>query len=173
MAANGGRAAKGKTQAARKAATRLSPAERRALFLQRLRASANVSRSAREAGLLTSTLYRQRGKSASFAAEWDAAVAEALDELEDILTERAKHGVEKPIFYAGESRGTMRIYSDALAMFILKARRPEIYDRVQAAAHGTADEANEIDAMAEIQRRIERLAPGAEGESNAGGDADA
>ena len=40
---------------------------------------------------------------------------------------RAFEGVERPVYYKGEQVGTWRFYSDALAMFLLKAHRPERY----------------------------------------------
>jgi hypothetical protein len=142
-----------------------SAAVRRACFLEVLRRTANVSRAAREAGLATSTLYAQRARSATFAADWDAAVAEALDALEEELVHRVRHGVEKPVFYAGQQVGSMRQYSDALAMFILKARRPEVYGRVVAeralaAEAGAGDEPSQDEARAEVLRRLARLGDG-------------
>lgn len=142
-----------------------SPAVRRACFLEVLRRTANVSRAAREAGLASSTVYAQRARSASFAAEWDAAVTEALDALEEELVQRVRHGVEKPVFYGGQQVGSVRHYSDALAMFILKARRPDVYGRViaeraLAAEQGENEEPSQQEARAEVMRRIERLREG-------------
>ncbi|WP_221795022.1 hypothetical protein [Aquisediminimonas sediminicola] len=138
-----------------------SQAIRRACFLEVLRRTANVSRAAREAGLATSTVYAQRGRSAGFAAEWDAAVTEALDALEEELVLRVRQGVEKPVFYGGQQVGSVRHYSDALAMFILKARRPDVYGRVvaerAAAEQGEGDEPSQDEARAEVLRRLARL----------------
>lgn len=149
-----------------------SPAIRRACFLEVLRRTANVSRAAREAGLATSTVYAQRGKSAGFAAEWDAAVTEALDALEEELVQRVRQGVEKPVFYGGQQVGSVRHYSDALAMFILKARRPDVYGRVvaerAAAEQGEGDEPSQDEARAEVLRRLARL--GASGDADCAGD---
>src|SRR3546814_11213736 len=54
---------------------------------------------------------------------------QALDDLEAVLLERAAHGVEKPVFYGGKQCGKVRQYSDTLAMFILRAKRPNTYGR--------------------------------------------
>ncbi|TPG19945.1 hypothetical protein EAH87_08960 [Sphingomonas koreensis] len=145
----------------RKPAARKLPsiAVRKACFLEVLRKTANVSRAAREAGLSSSTVYEHRARHASFAADWDAAVSEALDELEDALIQRAKHGVEKPVYFRGEQVGAVKSYSDALAMFILRARRPEMYARLQAAAGPSdTDEMTQEEAKAEVMRRLDRLA---------------
>jgi len=148
--------------------TRLpSIAVRKACFLDGLRRTANVSRAAREAGLSTSTVYQHRARFPGFAAEWDAAVGEALDSLEDALIERARHGVEKPVYFRGAQVGTVRTYSDALGMFILRARRPEVYARLQAAPAADADEMTQIEAKAEVIRRLDRLAAAPAGEDDA------
>jgi len=127
---------------------------RRAVFLDVLRSTANVSRAARAAGLPTSSLYRQRADSASFAAEWDAAINEAIDTVEEELIRRARDGVEKPVFYGGKQIGTMRIHSNDLLMFLAKARRPEIYNRGAAQAVQPVHEMTDEEANAELDRRL-------------------
>lgn len=140
-------------------------AARRACFLDALRQTANVSSAARIAGLASSTVYRHRANNANFAAAWDAAIAEAMDELEDVLIQRAKHGVEKPIYFRGEQVGTVRSYSDALGMFLLKARRPEIYSRMQAPA--SLADMTQDEARAEVERRLDRLGGTDDGDAQA------
>ena len=133
-----------------------SMAVRKTCFIELLRRTANVSRAAREAGLAHSTVYRQRTLSKAFAADWDNAVAEALDALEEAVLGRVRDGAPRPVFYAGEQVGTVRQYSDALAMFILKSKRPEIYNRLPQAV-SEADEMTEAEAEAEFDRRMARL----------------
>lgn len=133
-----------------------SIAVRRTCFIEMLRKTANVSRAAREAGLASSTVYRQRARSRSFAADWDNAVAEALDALEESVIQRVRDGTEKPVYYGGEQVGTVRQYSDQLAMFVLKSKRPEIYNRAPQAV-AEADEMTEAEAEAEFERRMARL----------------
>ena len=135
-----------------------SMAVRKACFLECLRRTANVSRAAREAGLSSSTVYEHRARFPGFAADWDAAVGEALDELEDVLIDRAKHGVERPVYFRGEQVGTVRTYSDTLGMFLLRARRPEVYARLQTATPADTDDMTQIEAKAEVIRRLDRLA---------------
>ncbi len=133
-----------------------SMAVRRTCFIELLRRTANVSRAAREAGLASSTVYRRRAKSKAFAADWDNAVAEALDALEESVMERVRDGVSRPIFYGGEQVGTVRQYSDQLAMFILKSKRPEIYNRLPHPV-AEAEEMTEAEAETEFDRRMARL----------------
>jgi hypothetical protein len=53
------------------------------------------------------------------------AIDEGTDVLEDEVFRRAREGVEKPVFYEGVECGTVRVYSDTLAIFLLKGRRPD------------------------------------------------
>lgn len=129
---------------------------RRAAFLKHLAKNANVSKSAKLARISTSSLYNYRARTPSFAAAWEEAMSEALDDLEQHVIERAMHGVEKPVFFGGNQIGTVRNYSDALAMFILKARRPEVYARLNADVEPDGGDADDA-ARAEVLRRIERL----------------
>lgn len=146
-------AAKGLSRGAR------VPAAQRRCFLEKLADTANVARAAREAGLERSAVYRLRVQSDSFRAAWDEAMNQALDELEAVLLERATHGVEKAVFYGGKPCGSVRHYSDALGMFILKARRPATY-----AGHGGEPDEHDFgeedpeQARAEVHTRLNRLA---------------
>lgn len=135
-----------------------SAARARSRFIEVLRQTANVSRAAREAGIPSSTLYRQRARFAAFARQWDEAMNEALDMLEEVLIERARDGVEKPVYYGGEQRGTVRVYSDTLGMFMLRAKRPEIYNRgtVSPQAPEPIEEMTEAEAKAEFERLLAR-----------------
>jgi hypothetical protein len=105
-----------------------SPAMRTA-FLAHLAISANVAACERLINVSPGSAYRERKRTPQFAIDWDAAMNQALDELEARLLERAVNGVEKDVYYAGKSCGRVRNYSDALAMFILRARRPDVYGR--------------------------------------------
>jgi len=146
--------AKAATTETKPAETKPSISVRRATFLKHLAKTANVSRSAKLAELSASALYKHRAKTASFASQWDDAINEALDALEQAVIERAKHGVAKPVFFGGKKVGTVRSYSDALAMFMLKAKRPEVYARLHAEA---ATQGNDEEARAEVLRRLDRL----------------
>lgn len=138
---------------------------RRNCFIAILRDTGNVSRAAREAGLATSGLYEHRKRNPTFAAQWEGAVAESLDDLEQAMIERARIGVEKPVYFRGEQVGAVRSYSDALGMFMLKARRPEIYARLIDAAPARAiEEMSDAEARAEVDRRLDRLVDPSAGE---------
>lgn len=102
------------------------------LFLESLRRKANVSRAAADAEIDRKTAYRARESSDVFADEWDDALEEGLDYLEEEARRRAYEGTLKPVFYQGEEVGYVREYSDTLMIFLLKGRRPEVYgDRLK------------------------------------------
>jgi hypothetical protein len=103
--------------------------EQRSLFLGHLAESANVRRSSDAAGKSTSAAYALRKRDPAFAQKWADALEQALDLLEAHIIERAGVGVTKDYFYQGESRGLFKEHSNDLAMFMLRARRPEIYGK--------------------------------------------
>lgn len=75
------------------------------VFLRTLRKNANVTESCRMSGISRRTAYNLREVDDKFAEQWDDAVEQALDDLEDAAWERAKAG------------------SDPLMIFLLKVRR--------------------------------------------------
>lgn len=83
----------------------------RKIFLDCLAAGDSVSRAAHAAGGTTSNFKSWRNRDPDFAKDWDEAIEEGTDFIEDVATERA---MKK---------------SDPLMLAILKARRPEKYDR--------------------------------------------
>jgi len=96
-------------------------------FLQDLRETGNVSAAARHVGKSRAALYRARKQDAAFAAEWDDALEEAADWLELEALRRAVDGTEEGRYFQGEMIGAITRYSDSLLMFLLKARRPQLY----------------------------------------------
>jgi hypothetical protein len=103
--------------------------EQQRLFLGHLAETANVRRSSDAAGKSTSAAYALRKRDPAFAQKWADALEQALDLLEAHIIERAGEGVTKDYFYQGESRGLFKEHSNDLAMFMLRARRPEIYGK--------------------------------------------
>src|SRR3546814_15580157 len=93
-----------------------SPTARRKHFVEVLAQTANVTESAKQAGLDRSAVYRLRARPESFRAAWDEAMTQAPDALEAVLLERAAHGGEKPVLFGGKTLGQGGQYSDQLAM---------------------------------------------------------
>lgn len=84
---------------------------RRKAFLDELALGSSVSRAAMVADGTTSNFRAWRNSDPDFARDWDDAIEGGTDFLEDVATERAMRK------------------SDPLMMMMLKARRPEKYDR--------------------------------------------
>ncbi len=84
---------------------------RRKRFLDELAVGSSVSRAAMAAQGTPAQFKRWRAADPDFAKDWDEAIEEGTDILEDIATERAM------------------VKSDPLMIMMLKARRPEKYDR--------------------------------------------
>ncbi len=102
-----------------------------AVFLDRLRATGNVSEAARAARICRSRVYECRHRDAVFAAAWADALEEAADRLEMEAFRRAVEGIGEDRFFKGDVVGRVTRYSDRLLMFLLKARRPERFDGAQ------------------------------------------
>jgi hypothetical protein len=95
------------------------------IFIEELARSGNVRLSSRKAGVCRATAYNTRKDDPAFANQWDDAIDEAVDILEAVARGRAVNGTDKPVYQGGVQVGTIRQYSDALLMFLLKAHRPE------------------------------------------------
>jgi hypothetical protein len=98
--------------------------ERQERFLEALRLTGNVTEAAREAGISRSRAYQVRAADEAFALRWRDACLSLGDRIEAEAVRRALEGVEE--------RGTVRRYNDALLMFLLKMRRPDIFEQPEA-----------------------------------------
>lgn len=96
--------------------------KKRESFLQNLANTCNVSRSCRMAGVDRSDMYKLRKSDPFFSDDWARALEIGLDALEDEMIRRAFEGVVITNQYR-----TNCGYSDVLAMFLLKAYRPDKY----------------------------------------------
>lgn len=96
-------------------------------FLDALASGTCVKEACRIANTNPSAAYHQRRTNDGFHTEWDLAVKLGTELLEQEAERRAYHGVEKPVFYKGMQCGSVQEYSDTLLMFVLRARRPEVY----------------------------------------------
>lgn len=101
--------------------------ERRGAFLAALEQTANVSRSANEVGVDRRLLYLAREADPEFAKQWARALAVGVEALEDEARRRAFEGYEKPVFQSGSLVGTVKEFSDTLAIFLLKGAKPDVY----------------------------------------------
>lgn len=101
---------------------------RKALFIETLAANGGIVTGAAElVGVSRRRLYSERDSDREFAAAWAEAVERGIELLEAEAFRRAHDGVDEPQFYQGVVCGTVRKYSDALLIFLLKSKRPAVY----------------------------------------------
>ena len=97
--------------------------------------------SAEAAGISRTTAYNRKWSDSEFEAEWKVAEALGVEALEDEALRRAIKGVSEPVYQGGELVGHKQRYSDTLAIFLLKAKKPNKYrDRVHLQHEGKTDE---------------------------------
>lgn len=104
--------------------SKLTP-RRRERFLAALREQPNVTRAARAVNVTRRATYNWREADEQFAQEWDDAIQEGCDRLEEEAWRRAHDGVEEGVYYQGDKVDTVRRYSDRLMERLLEAHRPE------------------------------------------------
>ncbi len=100
---------------------------KKANFLKALENGETVTSAAAALKINRSDLYRWRCDDAAFDEAWASAWSFGADMLEEEAIRRAVEGVEKPVFRGGEIVGQVRDYSDSMLMFLLKARKPELF----------------------------------------------
>lgn len=102
------------------AAARPSFARWSKAFLAELAATSNVTASAKQAGICTSTAYEARRSNPDFNRKWMSALCEGYDHLEMELLHRLRTGEVKPLPGAKRS---VRSYENATAFRLLVAHR--------------------------------------------------
>ena len=103
------------------------------LFFAKIRRTGNVSKALKAAKYKRTATYAMREKDEAFAIEWNAAVDEYVDAMEEELDRRGITGIEEPIVYQGQIQmkdgkvQTVRRFDTTAAIFRLKGLRPEKY----------------------------------------------
>ena len=127
-------------------------------FIERLRATGNVTLAATGAGVTRQHAYQTRNRNKTFRRRWDDALDQAVDLLDGEARRRAT-GIKRDIYYAGEVVGTENVYSDSLLMFLLKAHRPTLYrDNVKVEHPGGMDVTGDRKVTFEFVRPAEQHA---------------
>lgn len=97
------------------------------MFIGALMEGSSVVDASEIAGVSTATPYRRRVDDKEFSRAWQEAANIGTEFLEQEAARRAYHGTIKPVFHKGEICGHVREYSDTLMIFLLKARKPQVY----------------------------------------------
>jgi hypothetical protein len=108
---------------------KLTP-KRKVKFLEHLAELGNVTDSAKLIGVSTVCLYQHKKDDPEFHAAWEAAADIGVENQIDECRRRAFEGIDEPIVYQGQITAIKKAYSDTLAMFLIKARRPEYRERM-------------------------------------------
>jgi len=110
------------------------------VFLEKLAKGYTVKAACEAIKVSRGTPYRWADADKEFKRDWDYAVVDGVETLEDAARDRAVDGVEEPIISMGEVVGTKIKYSDPLLMFLLKARDPAKYgDKSKVTLDGKLD----------------------------------
>lgn len=105
---------------------KLTP-EKLTAFCAALAETGIVKRACDAIGVSRQTAYNWREDIPEFATAWDKAMRIGVSALEDEAHRRGFEGVDEPVFHQGMACGSVRKYSDTLAIFLLKAHAPEKY----------------------------------------------
>ena len=128
-------------------------------FIERLKATGNVTLAATGAGVTRQNAYQTRNRNKTFRRLWNEALEEAVDRLNGEARRRAM-GIKRDIYYAGKVVGTKNVYSDSLLMFLLKAHRPQLYrDNVKVEHSGVMEVTGDRKVTFEFVRPAEQQAP--------------
>lgn len=101
--------------------------EKLAPFLGLIAQGYTISHAAKVAGFSRYAVYRLKADNAAFADALAEAEEAGTQFLEEEARRRAVEGVERPLVSNGQVIATVRDYSDTLLIFLLKARRPNVY----------------------------------------------
>lgn len=100
----------------------------RGKFLDAVGSGWSVTAAAERAGFSRQRFYELRDEDESFAVEWTQADERGTQVLEDELRKRAVEGWDEDTFDGdGMLQRRVRRYSPALLIFLLKAKRPDVY----------------------------------------------
>lgn len=97
------------------------------LFFGLIAEGNTATTAAKTLGLNLRYAYTLRKRHKDIAERWAQADQAGTEALEQEAFRRAVQGIEKGVYYQGVKCDSEREYSDALLMFLLKARAPEKY----------------------------------------------
>lgn len=98
--------------------------------MEQLRKDANVTRSCAAVGICTHTYYDHKKTDEEFSKAADESINRGIDACIDECRRRAFIGCLDDVYYEGSVVGQRRVFSDSLAMFLIKGQRPEYKDKL-------------------------------------------
>lgn len=114
------------------------------MFLDELRLSGNVSAATSKAGLTRSIVYKQRKANGAFRIAWEEAMDVALDYLEAYLWDKAM------------GKKTDEGIDEKIAIFLLKAHRPEIFGDGKSRA-GKMDQKRALSPRKRLMKKMDEM----------------
>jgi len=100
---------------------------RKTKFLEAYKLAGTASEAARLTGIPRDTHKEWLRKSETYRQAFQEADDAATEVLEKEALRRAVEGREETVYFNGQPCGTVRKYSDVLLIFLLKAKRPDVY----------------------------------------------
>lgn len=127
----------------------------RAAFLDALSRGLPVTAACKVAGWYQPDVYKWRKQDEQFAEQWDDALEHGVGLLEQEALRRATIGREIPVMdMAGKQVGTTRTApSDTLLIFLLKAKKPDVYRETY--RHDITNSDNSLVAFAKAMNMLE------------------
>ena len=95
-------------------------------FLEAYARLGNASAAAEETGINRRSHTRWL-ESKAYRKQFEEAEDQATEVLEREALRRAVDGRDEPVYFNGVQVGTVKKYSDVLLIFLLKAKRPDVY----------------------------------------------
>jgi len=105
-------------------------------FVAAFAALGSVQAACVRTGVPRRTVYHWIAREAAFARQFEDAKDAATDVLEAECRRRGQYGVEVPVYYRGQVVGSVRRYSDACLLALLKAYRPDRFGPARTADRG-------------------------------------
>lgn len=105
--------------------TTKTTAQKRKKFLDSYSKMGNITVACEAAGIERSTHYAVWMNDPKYAVKFEEAKQEAGDRIEAEIFRRGHDGINKAIYYQGETIDVVKEYSDVLLIFFAKAIRPD------------------------------------------------
>lgn len=100
---------------------------KKAAFLDALRRIGSIYGAAQVAGIARQTVYRWRDRDALFARNFEDAMQDAREGIEQELRRRGMVGWDEPVFHQGVEVARVRKFDTTAAIFWLKGNWPDKY----------------------------------------------